>query len=151
MLGSILNKSTCAECRICCSFVESDAWETPIFTNNDFDYNEEWFNMYGERSHTLSFSFKHDREIKLCPYLHEKTGCSLKDKDKPFDCKKWPLRLMRKEGEIVIALSPICKGLGVKDIPKIKELLNNGLRESIMTHAGESDLIKDYREDWIVL
>lgn len=151
MLKKILDKSTCAKCRLCCSFVKSDAWETPVFTKTDFDYNENWFKKYGYNSHTLKLEFKDDAEIKLCPYLNENTGCTLSEADKPFDCKIWPLRLMKKNGRLVIALAPICKGLGEKDITKINELLDSGLYEEIMKHAGEADIIKEYNEEYILI
>lgn len=151
MLKKILDKSTCAKCRICCSFIKADAWETPVFTKTDFDYSKKWFKKYGCNSHTLKLDFKDETEIKLCPYLDENTGCTLSEADKPFDCKIWPLRLMKKNDRLVIALAPICKGLGIKDIKKINTLLDSGLYEEIMKHAEEADIIKEYDEDYILI
>jgi hypothetical protein len=34
MLKKILNPKSCEKCQICCSFVETDAWETPVFKKN---------------------------------------------------------------------------------------------------------------------
>ena len=31
MLSNVLEKETCANCRICCSFVRDDVWEAPVF------------------------------------------------------------------------------------------------------------------------
>ena len=31
MLSKVLEKSTCAECRFCCSFRRCSLWETPLF------------------------------------------------------------------------------------------------------------------------
>ncbi len=87
----------------------------------------------------------------MCPYLNPKSGCTLDSNDKPFDCKIWPLRLMRNGDEIVIALSPICPALPISKREEIVELLDSGLRKEILKHVDESDLIKEYRSDWTIL
>lgn len=150
MLKEILDKNTCAACRICCSFVEADAWETPVFTSAKIDYNNPWFKCIGKNSHTLKFFFENDKEIKLCPYLDEKTGCTLKGEEKPVDCKMWPLRVMKKKGELYITLAPICKGVTAEHIPKLKEMLDNGLREEIMKNLVD-DMVKEYEEEYIII
>lgn len=35
MLSKLLSHETCAECRICCGFVDSDKWEIPIFAGEE--------------------------------------------------------------------------------------------------------------------
>lgn len=151
MLKKILNEKTCANCQICCSFVKADAWETPVFYEEELDYNKDWFKKYGKCSHTLKFDFKDDKEIKLCPYLNQKSGCTLSEEEKPFDCKIWPLRLMKTDDKVVIALSPICPGLPVSKIEEIRKLLDEGLRDKIMEKAKVPDLVKEYEKNWTIL
>lgn len=150
MLKEILDKSTCSKCRICCSFVKDDAWETPVFTSEKIDYKKPWFKCIGENSHTLKFSFKDEKEIKLCPYLDENTGCILKEDEKPVDCKMWPLRVMKKDGDLYLTLAPFCKGITVEHIPKIKNMLDNGLREKIRENLV-NDMIKEYEKEYIII
>lgn len=150
MLKSILSPNTCAKCRICCSFVSADAWETPVFTSNSIDYNKKWFKRYGNKSHTLHFFFENDTEIKLCPYLDENSGCVLSEEDKPFDCKIWPIRVMRKDDKIIIALAKICKGIGVGDIEKVKNLLEESLYDKILKEIKiHPDIVKEYSDEYI--
>lgn len=150
MIKEILDNSTCAKCRICCSFVEDDAWETPVFTSTKIDYNKSWFKCIGNGSHTLKLSFADEKEIKLCPYLDENVGCTLNEDDKPIDCKMWPLRVMRKEDNIYLTLAPFCKGLSSKDISEVKRLLDNGLRQRIREVIVD-DLVKEYDESYIII
>ena len=37
MLHNVLTHETCAKCRICCSFVKEDAWESPLFSKEDME------------------------------------------------------------------------------------------------------------------
>ena len=34
MLSKVLEKSTCAKCKFCCSFRRCSLWETPLFPEN---------------------------------------------------------------------------------------------------------------------
>ena len=87
-----------------------------------------------------------------CPYLGEE-GCRLNEEQKPWDCKIWPLRVMRKEnGEIVIALTPTCPSVNKLDVADVGKHVNECLRESILDYADKHPyLIKEYKEGFIIL
>ena len=40
MLHNVLTHETCAKCRICCSFVKEDAWESPLFSKYEKNVNK---------------------------------------------------------------------------------------------------------------
>lgn len=149
MLSKILNNKACAKCRICCSFVEADVWETPVFTSDNIFYDEN-FKEYG-KYHTLNFKFKDNKEILLCPMLDEGSGCMLSSNDKPFDCKIWPLRIMRMNGQIVLAIANICKELSIDDKEKIVEVLDEGLRKEILHRIEDEDIVKEYDSSYDII
>lgn len=164
MLKKILSTDSCAKCRICCSFVKSDAWETPIIEDKSYNYiinrKEEgnWDRVrLAERGkcHTFEFDFADDTEIRLCPMLDDKKGCILGD-DKPFDCKIWSFRVMRDKENLVIAVASICPELGNPnnwDVNAMRELLiDDGLKDRILEEAKKSpDMIKDMEEGYIIV
>ena len=149
MLKKILKEDVCAKCRICCSFVESDSWETPVFTSDNIVYDKN-FKEYG-KYHTLNFHFKDDKQILLCPKLDENTGCVLNDEDKPFDCKIWPLRIMKMNDKIVLALAKVCNELKIEKKEKIIEILDEGLRNEILKRIEDEDMVKEYDSSYDII
>ena len=82
-----------------------------------------------------------------CSFLDPNRGCILKPEDKPFDCSIWPLRIMDKDGELVIALTPTCPAIGATPRPELIELVKNGLGEKIFEYAKTHPyIIKEYKE-----
>lgn len=72
MLSKVLEKSTCAKCKFCCSFRRCSLWETPLFPENtveklesqgsyQFDMNDD-NGKYG-RMH-LQDSYNTDDEMR---------------------------------------------------------------------------------------
>lgn len=160
MLSKVLSKKQCSECRFCCSFVKSSTWETPLFTK---EHIQKLMDKYGkikikpvDQAFTfdLSAAYKTDsaEEEAACPYLNPQTGCMLSEEDKPFDCKIWPLRIMCKDNELVIALTPTCPSINQVPLSDIKHLVTAELGEKIYEQARlMPSMIKDYRKDFPVL
>lgn len=166
MLSEILKKEDCAACRFCCAFRRQSLWETPIFSSENIDAIEnnkkldssvlEKFlfdgNTYARYDLSNAYETNDSEEEAPCPYLSDK-GCILDVNEKPWDCKIWPLRVMRKEdGAIVIALTPTCPSVNKIDIETVREFVNEKLADSLFEYADtHSYLIKEYHEGFPIL
>ncbi len=102
MLSKILSKETCAGCKFCCSFRRCSLWETPLFPEDTVKRLGGRFNMeqmdgriYGRMDFSGKYATDNPEEEAACEYLDLNKGCTLSYEDKPFDCKIWPLRIMR--------------------------------------------------------
>ncbi len=158
MLSKILKKSDCASCRFCCSFRRQSLWETPLFDRETKERLEKKFplarfRLVGKDSFTvdLSAGYKTDEpdEEAACPFLDSEKGCVLSAEEKPFDCKIWPLRAVRKSagGKIFVALTKTCPAVNRLPFSEIQELVKSGLGEKILSYASSHpDIVKDWRE-----
>ncbi|MCQ2093236.1 MAG: hypothetical protein MJY85_11230 [Fibrobacter sp.] len=159
MLSEVLSKSTCAQCKFCCSFRRKSLWETPLFDDASICKlsQENEYNITGcfeNRQTQLDHLYKTaDPEEEVpCTFLDPQNGCILKGEDKPFDCSIWPLRIMRKDGRLVIVLTPTCPAIGAVPNKKITALVKNGLGEKILDYAkGHPYIIKDYHEGFPIV
>ncbi len=159
MLSEVLSKSTCAQCKFCCSFRRQSLWETPLFDDETIqklsDENE--YNVTGcfkNRQTQLDHLYKTaDPEEEVpCTFLDPQKGCILKGEDKPFDCSIWPLRIMRKDGRLVIALTPTCPAIGAAPNEKMTALVKDGLGQKIYDYAlSHPYIVKDYRDGFPVI
>lgn len=85
-------------------------------------------------------------------FLDPDKGCTLSYEDKPFDCKIWPLRIMKKDDEYVIALTPTCPSIGKEPSDELQKLVDDGLGDVIYDYAKTHPfIIKDYKEGFPVL
>ena len=162
MLSKVLSKSTCAECRFCCSFRRCSLWETPLFPEEvaeklksdtiHFDKKEGGGKVYCQMNLEYKYKTQDPDEEAACEFLDSHKGCILSDEDKPFDCKIWPLRIMKKEEKLVIALTPTCPAINETGIDVMTRLVNDGLGQSIYDYAVKNPyIIKEYREGFPVL
>lgn len=158
MLSSILSKSQCAACKFCCSFRRQSLWETPLFPPEVAEKlskpNE--YGMVGEfRDGQIvlgGYKTGDPEEEVPCTFLDPRRGCILKPEDKPFDCSIWPLRIMRKDGELVIALTPTCPSIGAVPSQALVNLVKNGLGNKIFEYAkAHPYIIKEYREGFPII
>ena len=162
MLSTILSKHTCTACKFCCSFRRQSLWETPLFPPevvkklgkpNEYGVvgefravNDPQKNCAGRLILEHNYRTDDPEEEVPCTFLDPKRGCILKPEDKPFDCSIWPLRIMRKDGELVIALTPTCPTIGTTPRPELIELVKNGLGEKILEYAKSHPyIVKEYR------
>ena len=214
MLSSVLNKSTCAGCKFCCSFRRCSLWETPLFDEDscrklgqdneygvkadfkmsdmknqelsfinqinqldladgqtgkkesernaqsrkavDRNAGENKINPCGSRYGQMQLEYKYktddSEEEAACEFLDPQKGCILSNEDKPFDCKIWPLRIMNKDGKLVIALTPTCPALGERPSESMQRLVDDGLGQKMYEYALEHPfMIKEYHEGFPVL
>ena len=148
MLGELLSKEECAECRLCCSFDSYGLSETPTVTP---DTAAKILSRHRPQQRFLenggSFIMKMepgpDSDIRCCPLLDHSTGCIMGD-SKPFECRIWPLRVMRRGDSLVITLSPLCPAVSLKPIEDVKAKCEE-LAEAIFTEAQACpELVKPY-------
>lgn len=158
MLSRVLSKSSCAACKFCCSFRRQSLWETPLFPPEAVEKlskpNE--YGVVGEfrNGQIVLGGYRTDdpEEEVPCTFLDPHKGCILKAEDKPFDCSIWPLRVMNKGGELVIALTPTCPTIGATPRPNLIELVKNGLGAKIFEYAKTHPyIIKEYREGFPII
>ena len=158
MLSKILSKFSCAACKFCCSFRRQSLWETPLFPPEVVEKLSKP-NEYGvvgdfRDGQIILGGYKTgDPEEEVpCTFLDPEHGCILKGEDKPFDCSIWPLRIMRKDGELVIALTPTCPSIGEVPSQALVYLVKNGLGEKIFEYAKtRPEIIKNYREGFPII
>lgn len=153
MLSSILDKSTCAACKFCCSFRRSSLWETPVFPAADLEKLRALnpnarFRKAGKDSYTfdLSDSYKTTdaAEEAPCPFLDPSRGCTLPQDLKPFECKIWPLRAVRTQESIAVALTPTCPAINKVPPEQVLKLVTSGLGQQILDYAASHpDIIKE--------
>jgi hypothetical protein len=160
MLGKVLKKETCAECRFCCSFRRCSLWETPLFPMETVEklervkFVQQTLNGAACGQMDLNYKYKTDdpQEEAPCEFLDPMKGCILSAEDKPFDCKIWPLRIMRKDGKLVIALTPTCPAINEVGEQRMRELVQDGLGATIRDYAtAHPFIIKDYKDGFPVL
>lgn len=168
MLSSILSQKQCAACKFCCSFRRQSLWETPLFPPdvveklslpNEYGVVGEFRTVddpqkSGAGSLVLENKYRTaDPEEEVpCTFLDSNRGCILKPEEKPFDCSIWPLRIMRKNGELVIALTPTCPSIGATPRPELVELVKNGLGAKIFEYAkAHPYIIKEYRDGFPII
>ena len=154
MLKEILSPKTCAKCRLCCSFDRDDSWENPVISEKTAEIVKEQCKKgellpYGEKSYRFALSFNNEG-LAYCPALTEK-GCSLDDNAKPFDCKIWPYRVMRKGDKLVIVLSPVCESMTAMDFSKTKTFGEKIAKEIFMQAEENPDIIKEYIEGYPIV
>ena len=59
---------------------------------------------------------------------------------------------MRKDGELVIALTPTCPSIGAVPSQALTELVKNGLGEKILAYAKEHPyIVKEYRAGFPII
>ena len=158
MLSRVLSRSSCAACKFCCSFRRQSLWETPLFPPEVVEKlskpNE--YGVVGEfrDGQIILGGYRTDdpEEEVPCSFLDPNRGCILKPEDKPFDCSIWPLRIMNKDGKLVIALTPTCSAIGAVPSQALVEFVQGGLGEKIFEYAKSHPyIVKEYKEGFPVI
>jgi hypothetical protein len=162
LLEPVLTSEQCAACRFCCTFARFESWETPLFSAESIQQLTQKYGPFTVKHtgtvYTLDlepfYKIHGDKEYAPCPFLDKLQGCILSDAEKPIDCKIWPLRIMKqKTGNIVIALTPTCRGMTNVSIERMKKLItDNAIDQQIYAAAQKMpDIVKEYRDDFPVL
>lgn len=153
MLGKILDKSSCAKCRVCCGFVEDDKWEIPLIFTEFRDAVEKKIGVkLIPRGSEFVFDMKFNGDMLVyCPAASE-SGCTLGEL-KPFDCMIWPFRVNRLGERRVITVSPVCKAVSDLPLSKIMEFINaDGFAERLFEESRKHpDMVKPYIDGYPIV
>ena len=154
MLSKILSKSHCASCKFCCSFKRESLWELPTFHISSLSeisksFPDVVFKKLSDDIFTLDFSHlyltKNPSEEVPCPFLNKKKGCVLSDDLKPFDCKIWPFRIMKKDNNLGFAISKSCPSLQNFSFDELYKFFKENLLESVKKYISNNEnSIKEY-------
>ena len=92
MLTKLLDRSTCAQCRLCCVFDRYDVWETPVLSEEICRkiltlLPEAEFISKGQESFIFRVRELDENDLFTCPLLDPQKGCRL-GTEKPFDCSQ---------------------------------------------------------------
>lgn len=151
MLKNILSASACAQCRICCEYDDSDIWDAPGFSEDEWqEAGLEGRFPYEKRGSLYYLVMEKDEKgLYHCPCLSD-TGCILGE-HKPFRCALWPLYVVRTGDGLALAVSDVCPAV----FPKTDAEILEGLRDNLhgIRKAVEKDpaLIEELHENYRLL
>lgn len=161
MLTKILSKETCKKCKFCCNFKRESLWESPLFSSAQKEsleekYPQAKFKANGGCSFTIdldsAYKTEQGEEEAACWFLNAENGCSLANGDKPFDCAIWPFRLMKKENDLVIALTPTCPAVNKIPLDTLKKFVGKNLAAKIFEYGRQNPfIIKEYKDGFPVI
>ena len=158
MMEEILTPADCAGCEFCCSFRRQSLSLTPYFAKEAIDeirglYPELHFKTLSNGAVTIDLDDKYltddSEEEALCPF--HRTGCILPEHLNPFDCKLWPVRLMKTGNGLVLALVPSCPWIRKDDEAKLKEVAEAGAKEAVEYAKEHPEIVIEYRPDYQVI
>lgn len=157
MLKGLLDNKTCAACKICCGFDNTDLWEMPIMNEKTAQKLKELkpetrFTDCGSGYVTDAGELS-DGELFYCPALDHEKGCILGD-DKPFDCRIWPFRVMETEDKRfrMITVSSVCPEIYSRPLSQLSEFVKEKLETTVFEYAEKNpDVIKKYIEGYPIL
>ncbi len=153
MLKKILNKESCAKCRICCGFVEDDKWEIPLIFGELREKIEEKLGVVlSPRGNEFVFDMKFDGDkLAYCPAA-SKNGCT-RGELKPFDCLIWPFRVNALGETRVITVSPVCEAVSSLPLKTLSEFARaDNFAETLFKTAREHpDIVKPYIDGYPII
>lgn len=148
MLKEILSEKSCADCRVCCIFDRDDCWEMPLIVPElaaeiADKYPDVKMVSTGENRLCKTFDADFDAEgLARCPMLAE-SGCALGEQ-KPFDCRIWPFRVMKKGDCLLLTLSPVCETVSALPIKTVSDFAAK-ISDRVFGEAERNpEMIKDY-------
>lgn len=151
MLTEILSRESCAECKVCCVFDREDCWEMPLIKPDlaaaiEKDYPGVKMKKTGV-CNVFEPDFAEDG-LARCPMLTD-TGCKLGE-NKPFDCRIWPFRIMKKDRLLMLTLSPVCETVSKLPVSRISEFAEK-ISDKIFEEAKSNpEMIKNYIDGYPV-
>lgn len=143
MLTHLFTPQECAQCKLCCNFRRCSAWETPalepeLATRLDAAGVPLETRADGSRSFRLHFCSSDPDEAANCPMLDPHAGCTLPREQRPFECRIWPLRIMRTEsGEQVLGLYTGCPALTERVRCRLIAEATGALRPRLLEYAQQ--------------
>ncbi len=149
MLKKILKRETCAQCRICCVYDDSDVWDAPGFTEEEYKENKDKTEAsFSQRDDGLYYlQMEKDSEgIYTCPCLSDR-GCTLGD-SRPLRCSLWPLYIINTEHGLGFALSPVCPEVWKLGSEEIFEAIRDIIPSLIKTAREYPALIENLSPEY---
>lgn len=153
MLEGLLTEKDCQKCKLCCHFEKEEIIDAPTFTNEEKKYIIETIDKnikFKKIGNIYQIILDKDNELYKCPLLRN-DGCVLKDR-RPFDCKSWPLYIMRKDKEYYITISNDCKKMNQIEKSKLIEYIEKdflSIAKCIIKNTP--DMITEYNRDLKIL
>lgn len=140
MLTGIFSPQLCAQCKLCCNFHRSSAWETPALEPAQIFHMHELCVPLEERrdgttSFYLHFHSNDSDEVANCPLLDPNSGCMLPRDERPFECRIWPVRVMRESSTLVIGIYRACPAITEESFEKLKKHTLENLLPEILAYA----------------
>lgn len=145
MLTDIFTPADCAACKLCCNFHKSSAWETPALEKElIYLLQEEGVPLEkredGSTSFYLHFCNNSENEVADCPMLNSEIGCTLPRELRPFECRIWPLRLMKQSSHLVIGLYKNCPALNDETLQRLVHYATTQLLPTLKNYAEQHPL-----------
>ena len=157
MLKDVLSPDDCARCGFCCSFRRQSLHLTPLFAAETVAeirrlHPEARFRTLPNSATTIDIGDQYrtddSEEEALCPF--NRKGCVLPPHLKPFDCKLWPFRLMKRGDGLVLALVPTCPRID-RESPRFKATAEAVFRKAVEYAKGHPEIAIEYREDYRIV
>ncbi len=142
MLKKILSPQTCAACRLCCIFDQTDTWELPLLAPDALPALQSLcpdapLQAVGD-SYVFTAPTLAGDALFRCPALTD-CGCGLPQNAKPLDCKIWPFRLMYDmDGRCVIAISELCRGVAHLNDDQLRQFLAEEYLEQMLSDLAQT-------------
>lgn len=158
MLEEVLTPADCAKCKFCCSFRRESLKFTPHIAGENIEeirqlFPEALFKTLPDGTITIylddNFLTQDSEEEVLCYFNRD--GCRLPTRLKPFECKLWPFRLMRKDDSLFLALATSCQRIERKDTARFGKAALEAAKEAVEYAKTHPEIIIEYSEDYQVL
>ena len=147
MLTQFFTPDRCAACKLCCNFRRSSAWETPALPPGlvaDLQAAGVPLHVREDGSCTFRLTYRSSdpAETANCPMLDTCRGCTLPRDSRPFECRIWPLRLMRtKDEHLALGLYLDCPALTTEVRQKLIKEATGPLLPLLLKQAELQPLI----------
>lgn len=157
MLTGIFSPTRCSECKLCCNFHRNTAWETPALQPEQVFILQEMCvplekRADGTTSFYLHFTSDSPDEVANCPMLDTCTGCTLPREQRPFECRIWPLRIMKKSNRKLIGIYENCPALSGNVFENLKSYAISELLPEILSYATRNpEAIRDYDSSYKII
>lgn len=156
MMKNIISAEDCAKCQFCCSFRRVSLHFMPTFEFSKIPelrkkYPDVKFIERGYHDFTADISGgypEHDDGTAESLCCFNVNGCTLSGEYKPFQCKIWPLQVMRHGDKTAVVLTPTCPVTSAMPSGKVRELIQeSGTLARIWEYvSGHPEIIADFEE-----
>ncbi len=151
MIGAILRRDICAQCKVCCKYTDNDVWDAPGFTQAELTRATKFIDNTIYKDHGLFFlKMAKDRNGEyVCPLLSN-TGCLLGD-NKPFKCAIWPLYVVTYSEKLALVLSNECPTVSQLQNQDIIEQLGETISHIYKVIQAFPELVEPFRPQFRVI